>query len=568
MTEVFFEPGAASKTPLKFPSLSEHELELLPSQVRTHPLLGEAAWVELRESGRTPLDCTDMVTTERTRAEFLIGAWLIDLIVPPDLGGSLLANLQPQMLREADVLNAGRRRNAVLEPRRSAKTTGLWCVLLGRCFMRPVYMAGYSMMTTAKKTTERFRLDLVGPIERRWPNPKTRPVKLINSNGFERIEFPNGSVLAILSPEGDAIRSGAYDLLVLDEGGEPEPEKWALVVSAVVPAFDTRGPNAQLVIAGTGGRYRTGSYFWRVLHMDGAGRLRYGVPDDVDPDTLQTWEGGVRDITLAIHPGLDGLTDIAIIEENFPDLGADLFAREYLGHFGEEHGTATLVSAKGWQKGLQVGDIPTGITAATLAVAIHPHGLWASIAVAWHLEDAPDLASAAWDLDGELADPHIGVKLIHHQRGIDPCPDGCGQAHTHSRGIVRELLMNARTLDAPIIYQQEASQARAVVEALTARAYPRPDVKPYQFGDVKVAAVQLVGALESGAVWHWPQVPLDEAASIAVRKTVGQGFVIGMPKGHDGSDITPLEAVSLALHALPDRPARALTPADAIQWND
>ncbi|KAA9105013.1 hypothetical protein [Microbacterium rhizomatis] len=496
-----------------------------------------------------------MFTTERTRAEFLIGAWLIDLIVPPDLGGSLLGNLQPQMLREADVLNAGRRRNAILEPRRSAKTTGLWCVLLGRCYMRPVYMAGYSMMTTAKKTTERFRLDLVGPIERAWPNPKTRPVKLINSNGFERIEFHNGSVLAILSPEGDAIRSGAYDLLVLDEGGEPEPEKWAIVVSAVVPAFDTRGPNAQLVIAGTGGRYRTGSYFWRVLHMESAGVLRYGVPDDVDPDSLETWEGGVRDITDAIHPGLDGLTNLAIIGENFPDLGAALFAREYLGHFGDEHGTTTLFSASGWQKGMQPGEPPEGITDAALALAIHPHGLWVSIAVAWHVTGPTDLATAAWELDGAtVTEPHIGFKLVHHQRDME--------------GIEEILLSFARRLNAPIVYDHGASQTRAAIERLSARAYPRPEFTPYQFSDAKVAAAQLVAAIEAGTVWHWAQAPIEKAAAIAVRRSVGQGFLIGLPKGDDGADVTPLEAVALALDALPDRPIQSLTPADAIQWND
>src|SRR5690606_12099466 len=102
----------------------------------------------------------------------------------------------------------------------------------------------------------------IGPVTRKWPDPKTRPVKIINSNGFERVEFHNGSVLAILSPEGDAIRSGGYDLLVLDEGGEPEADKWQPVTAAVVPAFDTRGPGSQLVIAGTAGKYREGSYFW------------------------------------------------------------------------------------------------------------------------------------------------------------------------------------------------------------------------------------------------------------------------------------------------------------------
>src|SRR5690606_3032729 len=161
---------------------------------------------------------------------------------------------------------------------------------------------------------ERFRLDLYGPIARKWPDKRTRPVKLINSNGFERIEFDNGSVLAILSPDGDAIRSGAYDTLVLAQSGEASPEPWEDVVAAVVPPFDTRGDDAQLILAGTGGKYRTGSYFWKTLHDPDAGRIRYGVPDDVNPAELDSWQAGAGRLIEQLHPGLDGLTRLSKIE--------------------------------------------------------------------------------------------------------------------------------------------------------------------------------------------------------------------------------------------------------------
>lgn len=384
---------------------SRISLSTLPERVQEHPLLDEAAWLELRDSGREPFESSTLVTTFESRAAFLTGAWLLDRIVPPKLGGSLLGNLQPQMLKTADMLAAGHRRNAVLEPRRSAKTTSLWCVLLGRCWIEPQHMAGYTMLTTAKKTTERFRLDVYGPIIRQWPNKKARPVNVINSNGFERVEFPNGSVLAILSPDGDAVRSGAYDTLVADEGGEPEPDKWDDFRAAVVPTFDTR-PGSQIIVAGTGGRYRTGSWFWKVLHDLKAGRLRFGVPDDIDPQLIESWDT-VRQLIEPMHPGLDGLTNLAIIEENFPDLGPEKFAREYLGHFGDENGTETAISAAGWRRGFQPGAVPVGISTGSLAISVDPFGRFASIVVAWHYAEPDDLASTAWALDG-IEDEKIG----------------------------------------------------------------------------------------------------------------------------------------------------------------
>lgn len=529
----------------------------LPDAVANHPLLIEANWIELRDRGRDPLDQSELVTTYQSRAEFLVGVWMLDLTVKPMHGGLLGSLIKaPQMLRAVDVLAAGKRRNAFLMPRRSSKTTTLWCVLIGRCYMRPMHMAGYTMLTLAKKGEKRFDIDVRDPIQRKW-RVKVRglngPVKIEDGKGGKGLAFPNGSLLSVLTPKGDDIRSGAYDTLVMDEGGEPEVEMWQDIVSAVVPTFDTR-EGSQLIYAGTGGQYRTGSHFWKTLHDDKAGRIRYGVPDDQDPSELDSWEAGAGALIEGLHPGLDGLTTLDVIHDNFPELGADAFAREYLNHFGDESGNAVLLTVKAWEKGRQKGPVPEGIASASIAVAIHPFGHWASIAVAWHVVGPIDLAAAAWELDGAtMTEPRVGVKLIHHQRGVD--------------GIERELLRAARRLGTPIVYDHGTSQTRAAVERLLARAHPKPLVTPYQLGDAKVAHAQLVRDVESGAVWHWEQAPLDKAATIAVAANYGQGFLIRGPKAEQTADVTPLEAVALALHALPDRPVQPLNPAEAFEWD-
>ena len=514
----------------------------LPDEVAAHPLLqvdafGIAhAWNELRDSGRKPLDVSPISSTHQSRAEFLVGAWVIDKIVPPRLGGSLLGNLQPQMLHTADMLAAERFANAILEPRRSAKTTTIWCVLIGRCWMRPVYMAGYTMLTTAKKANERFKLDVRDSIYRKWRDKPTRPVKVNESNGSMGLEFPNGSKLAILSPNGDDVRSGAYDVLVLDEGGEAEPDMWDDIVGAVVPSFDTRGDGAQLVLAGTGGHYRDGSHFWTILHDPDAGRIRYGVPDDFNDEVLSSW-ATVGPVIDGLHPGLDGLTTLESIQRNYGILGPVRFGLEYCGHFGRAAGNDTAVSLTAWSTTTLRGPVPTGVTPMSLAFAVHPGGAWASIAVAWLLDAAPgDLVAAANALDGDDAPPRMAFKIVHHQRG-----------NARVEYVLRDL---ARAHRLPVTYDN-APQERAIIERLQRIARPRVPTAPMSMAEKSVATAALLNGIEHGTIDHWAQDPLDASAALAVYRP-GKMRLLGVPDDTDTEqEITPLEAGAFAIHALP-----------------
>lgn len=514
----------------------------LPEEVAGHPLLvmdtfGIAhAWAALRDSGRIPIDVSPIRSTHQSRAEFLVGAWVLDKLVPPRLGGSLLNNLQPQMLHTADVLAAERFVNAILEPRRSAKTTSVWCILIGRCYMRPVYMAGYTMLTTAKKANERFKLDVRDPIIRKWRDKSARPLKVNESNGSMGLEFPNGSKLAILSPNGDDVRSGAYDVLVMDEGGEAEPDMWDDIVGAVVPSFDTRGDGAQLVYAGTGGHYRDGSHFWAALHDPDAGRIRYGVPDDFNDDALASWES-IGPIIDAIHPGLDGLTTLEQIKRNYHLLGPARFGLEYCGHFGRAAGNDTAVSLTAWESTTLSGPVPTGITPMSLAFAVHPGGAWASIALAWLLDAAPgDLVAAANALDGDDVPPRMAFKIVHHQQG-----------NARLEYVLRDL---ARAHRLPVAYDN-SPQERAIIERLGRIARPRVQSNSMTMADKSVATAALLNGIEHRTIDHWAQEPLDAAAALAVYRP-GKMRLLGVPDDTDpAQEITPLEAAAAAIHALP-----------------
>lgn len=506
----------------------------LPDEVANHPLRSESSWLAKRDEGIEPLYQSELVTDQATRDEFLTGAWML----------GLLGTVHPQMLRVADMLARGHLMNAVIMPRRSSKTTTLFCILLGRCYLRPVHMAGFTLLTTQKKTSERYRLDIYGPISRRWPEEDSRPVKLIRSNGSERVEFPNGSVLSVLSPDGDAIRSGAYDTLLADEAGEASPERWEDVIGAVIPSFDTR-PDGQLVLAGTAGDYRGGSEFWAVLNDERAGRVAYMLPDDIDPEELVRWEpddehptAHARELTLRMHPGIGTLTTLERIQNSYERLGVKKYTREYFNIFGMEGSNTALLSAPKWAAAaLALGE--SGITPPkvfALSAFVHPEAAWASIAAAWKGDDG-----------------RVHTALLHHQAGVI--------------GFRNVLLQKARKHNRPITYDAGSNATEVEMRQLR-ESRPAPLERPLLTRDISRAAVHFVNLLNEDGIRLYDQQEMNDAAGIAVKRAFGQsgGWAFGRPdiKNRPSDDITPLEAASIAAYVLDEQRASGGIP--QITW--
>lgn len=530
-------------TPARVSPLDALPGHSLPDEVASHPLLDEAAWVTLRDSGIEPLDRTEYVTTFESRAEFLVGAWLLDRAVK----GGLLNNVKFQMLQVVDVLAAGRFKNAIIEPRRSSKTTALWCVLLGRCWMQELHIAGYSMLTTQKKTSERFRLDVYGPISRRWPKTTDgnghaygvdAPVKLYKGNGTERVEFENGSILGILSPDGEAFRSGAYDTLLADEGGEATAEMGDDITSAVLPAFDTR-PDGQFITAGTAAKFREGNILYDTLTDPKAGRLRYTARDDVSAEQLEAWEPDeehpdacVRELIETMHPGVvSGLTTLEKIEENYRGLKLDQFSLEYLGLFGTVSGSAGIFDLERWTAAGTGAEPPALPERFSLAFHIHPDALRASVLATWR------------DADGRAV-----PLLLENRAGVEWLPK-----------VVHDI---ARKYKVPVVYDTASQQARLVVDRL-GREQTRPRFEPQVWRDVQKGAALVVQEVGKGNVLHYRQDDLESAVRLAVKRAAGagEGWALGRPKTDLDADITAAEAWALALlHYDGTKPRRRSRP--------
>ncbi|CAO1650555.1 Terminase [Salinibacterium sp. NYA9b] len=504
----------------KAASLPKSLLDKLPEEVRDHPLLKEKAWVKFRDEGLSALVETEMVTTPQSRAEFLMGAYLLDATVKV---GGLLNSVKPQMLRVVDILGAGKFKNAVLMPRRSSKTTTLFCILLGRCALDDLHLAGFTLATTQKKTAERYRVDVYGPITRRWPDPDTRPVKLYKGNGTERVEFPNGSVLSVLSPDGDAFRSGAYDTLLVDEGGEASDEMGDDIVSSVLPAFDTR-PNGQFVVAGTAADFREGNILWDMLHDPRSGKLSFTVADSVTDEQLAAWEPSddhpeacVRDLVVAMHPGVDsGLTTLDKIEDNASTLSVGQFAREYLGVFGTVGTKSGIVNLTKWTNGGSGAALPTPPERFGLAYAPHPDQRCGSILAAWRDESGRTV-----------------LLQLEHKTGIEWMATAAAR---FARKYGEEITFDA------------GQQVASLIQERLHRSKPRPKLHPLAFADIKKAAALLIDEIDRDNVTHFRQPELDNAALLAVKRKAGiNGWALG--RGDAEDDITGLEAASLALYA-------------------
>lgn len=486
--------------------------------VSAHPLLNEAAWIAHRDSGIAPYVGTELATTEESRREFLTGATLL----------GIAGSIHPQQLRLSDTLTAGRFLNGVVMPRRSSKTTTLFAILLGRCALRPGHLAGFTLLTTQKKTAERYRLDIYGPLVRMYPDADTRPMRVYRGNGTERVEFPNGSLLSVLSPDGDAFRSGAYDTLLADEGGEASPEMGSEIVSSVLPSFDTR-PGGQFIVAGTVARYRQGSILWETITDPEAGVIRYTVPDSVTSDELADWEpseahpaANVRALMLACHPGIGTLTTEDVIYRNFRKLSEEQFLIEYAGVFGLQGVTGGLLDFERWRAAAEEGELPAPPERFTMAVAAHPDQQSACIVAAWR-----DDAGVA------------RLLLLDHQRGI--------------RWLAAKSVSLSRKYSTPIVH--DAFGAVLVEVEAMKRARPLPRMLPQNTRQITTAAGLLVKEFEAGNVKHYGQEELDEAARVAIKRRIGTGSAWGFGRAQQIDDIAPLEAAAMALRVYDETPA-------------
>jgi hypothetical protein len=513
---------------------------MTPSMPTLADLQDEATWLEWRSRIPAPVVVTDMVTTEETRREFLEGARLLRMDKRRRADGGY--GPSPIQLVIADVLNAGRKFNGVLEPRRTTKTTAIQAVILGRCTFRDDYLVGWTMTKKdgGQKTGERFRKDIVQHLERLYPNPKERPFVINKGKGTEAIEWRSrGTFFNAYAPGNEAFTSGAYDIAWVDEAQDATPEVGEDLMTSIPPTLDGRD-RPQMIGSGTAPEYQAGNLLWKLLHMPGAGVIRHGIAQDTDPAELEAWdpdeehpEARVRELIELNHPGIGYTTPLSDVFDNFNAMTLKAFSREYLSLPGEEGANTTLIHQPTWKKQarptaeLATLELPSALA---IALAIHPDGSWASIAAAWRAEG-----------------DNVCTALLHHQEGVD--------------GLRNRILLTARKHNRPIVYDDRRSPEAVEIGPLLLAS---PPIRARALGtrDVGRATVLTLKLLKQGKLWHYGQQEADSAAEIAVKRKLGEtgSFGFGRPdeRHRPDDDVTPLEAISRAVYALEGEVERRL----------
>ncbi|WP_054682497.1 hypothetical protein [Microbacterium sp. No. 7] len=457
---------------------------------------------------------SELVTTAEDRHEFLRGATMLRFY-----GDRAMQNREPkaQQLVVVDALAAGASRNAVLLPRRSAKSTTLIATGLGRAEAREDYRVGVLTMTTGKAGRSRFLKDVVPALERSG----VEGYHVVRAAGQERVLFEeSGGSVAWLSTIDD-LRGEAFDLIVLDEAGEADRQKVEDTLAAALPTLDTR-PGAQIVAAGTAGKYRGGNLLWDWLELGRKGRagiVEYALPDDVQDEDVHTWEA-IEASILAAHPGIGTLTTAEQVRGNYETLPREVFLREYGGLFGDEGGATALFDPLKWARG-GTDDDPSVVTPPerwSLAFAPHPDQLAVSIVAAWRDEDGRAVAL-----------------LLDRIQGID--------------GAAPALARLWRKYRVPVVYDGGNQVAQLIREKVDGNRSVRVKFEPYRFPDVKRAASLIVDEVDRENVRHWSrQVELNEAIHKAVRRKAGdRGWLLGRHPKQPDDDITPAEAWAMAL---------------------
>jgi len=313
-------------------------------------------------------------------------------------------------------------RVVVIVPRRAGKSLLLLAEGLdaGRTHRhRKAFYASHRRETAAAM----WRDDWIPWVEE---SPLGRYLSVRRANGSESFRWRGvGSTLRLLPPDGDAMRSFAANLAMVDEAREFDAGQGEAVEAGMFPTMAT-GDGGQVWIASSAGDAASEWLIrWRDLGRaaavadtgTGTAYVEFAAPDGADLDDEATW--------YAAHPGLGHHVLLDALRADHQVMRPDTFACEYLGIWPETRVDRALVDA--WAASLDpaatltgwpvfavettvdrdrsvivaAGHTPTGAVTVEV-VEDRPHGPWVTERLA-ELVDAHHPLAVTWDAGGPVA---------------------------------------------------------------------------------------------------------------------------------------------------------------------
>lgn len=356
--------------------------------------------------------------------------------------------------------------------------------------------------------------------ERKHPELAAMVDSIRRTNGQEAIYLVNGGSCEFIARSKGSGRGFTVDDLVFDEAQELDD----FAYSALLPTISAApSGNPQQIITGTPPGPRDNGEVFTRLRSDALGGksirtvwIEYSMSPDGDPDDMEQ--------IAQANPGLDIRLDRETVADERAAMDDEMFRRER-GGLWELGGLASVIPRRSWMDRADAGSV--AVSDLALGVEVAPDLGWASVSLAgrradgtWHVELWERRETAAWVV------PYVAALLA-------------------SNPAVRGVAADAGSPSLALFDDFKAAGVRLMV--------PRVVELGQSCGTV------LAGVI-AGSVWHTDQPQMTTAAMTAGKRMLGDTGMWVWSRRTATSDITPIQAATLALWAAEhDKPKKPIT---------
>ena len=408
-------------------------------------------------------------------------------------------------------------------PRQVGKTFTVGSLLFAYCIEHP----GSLVLWTAHHT--RTSAETFRSMQATARKPRISPYveQVLKGTATEAVIFKNGSrILFGARDQGFGLGFAAVDVIVFDEAQLLSDRTRMDMVPATNRAHNPAG--ALLFYIGTPPRPENaakGAAF-ATLRADAlAGEdkdtfyVELGADPDADPDDRGQW--------AKANPSFPHHTPVESMLRMRKHLGSDeAWLREALGIWDQVK-AAGVIPSESWKTATDPESVPVDRFA--LGVEVGPDLAWASVALAGQREDQ------AW---------HVALEADQHTHGkgvawVVPYVQALVDANPQLRTVVVDV---GGPIKALVEQKGHGASAPWFFKGTKVR------VQPIKVNDLGSTCSTLLASVVTGGVRHIDQPQLSAAALSAGKRNLGDTGMWVWSRRSATSDITPIQAVTLALH--------------------
>lgn len=388
---------------------------------------------------------------------------------------------------------------ALIVPRQNGKTHILMAVELAGLFLFGEELILHSAhQFKAAKESFRMLLQVIDGCD----FLRSRVKRVSNTNGEEGIELVTGQRARFIARSQASGRGFSGDKVIMDEAYNLSDD----ALAALLPTLSAR-PNPQLWYASSAGQpdsFQLQHIRERGLaHSPGLAYLEWSAPDDADHADVNAW--------AQANPALGIRISAEHVANERGSFSEAAFARERLGIW-EDSRTAAVIPADLW----------AGL-ADRKSVMLDP--------VAFAIDVSVDRKRASVAAAGRRMDGIIHVEVIDNREGTAWIPERLAQLtrdHGHTAVVVDQV-----------------GAAAALLPELTKQGIACTVTNTRDYAN---ACARFYDAVHHGTIRHLDSPVLNLSVNQARQRVMGDAWA--WQRRDLDTDITPLVAVTLALHGL------------------